>query len=496
MHAPGYIGDDDSGGTPTDGGTLTFGTFNFPRSLDPTHTRASGAVGGTEMAAIYDVLLRRDEDNDGEYDPQLARGVEHNDDYSRFTITLRPDATFSDGTPVDADAVKWSIERYLDSGFDLAPTMKSAVQNVTVPDEHTVVFDLTDPWPEFPVLLTAGAGYIVAPSSVTGGTFTPIGAGPYTVDNFSADEELDLQARDGYYGGRPHIDALRFVPGTGSNEQLDSLRAGQVNMIYLLQDRQVIQDAIDSGVSGYLAEMGLGQDILINQREGRPGADVRVRKAIAYGIDRDAYVQRVQDGLGNETGEILPPGSQWHTDVKGIGYDPDKAKKLLDEAKADGYDGKISLETATDPFSMSSAQTIQASLNAVGFDCTLDTAPSPAAGAQMVFNLHDFDLSRQSFAALDEAPYIRLAGSLGSDSGNNPGAYSDQKTDKLLADLQSAPNNEATDKVLGDLQQQINDTVPYVILGPMAAFTGWDDSVHGLKRTTANIWLFNDAWVS
>ncbi|WP_182358856.1 ABC transporter substrate-binding protein [Tomitella gaofuii] len=495
MHAPGPVGDQEDAGTPKDGGTLTFGTFNFPRSLDPTHTRASGAVGGTELAAIYDVLVRPDYDSGG-FVPQLAEKLEHNDDYSQYTVTLRDGATFSDGTPLDADAVVWSIRRYLDSKFDLAPTMSAIIKQISTPDPQTVVFELNRPWTRFPVLLTTGAGYIVAPSAVDGGTFTPIGAGPYTVDHFAQQEELVLDARDGYYGGRPHIDTLRFVPSSGAKGNLDALNAGDVDMVYMLQDRQIIQQAIDRGYPGYLAEMGLGQNIVINTVDPRPGSDMRVRQAISHAIDRDQYVQRVQNGLGDYTGEMLAPNSMWDVDVPGTTFDPEQAKKLLAEAKADGYSGKISLQTSSDQFSMSAAQTIQASLNAVGFDCSLDAAPDPAAGAQQVFNERDFDLSRQSFAMLDEAPYIRLQGSLGSGSGNNPGGYSDAQMDALLSQLQTATSRDDRNAILGKIQQRINETVPYMILGPMAAFTGWNDTVHGLQRTTANIWLFNDAWIS
>ncbi|WP_182347147.1 ABC transporter substrate-binding protein [Tomitella gaofuii] len=495
MHAPGPVGERQDGGTPKDGGTLTFGTFNFPRSLDPTHTRASGAVGGTELAAIYDVLVRMDYTT-GDFVPQLAEKLEHNAEFTQFTVTLRKGATFSDGTPLDSAAVKQSIQRYLDSKFDLAPTMSAILQGIATPDPQTVVFTLSSPWSQFPVLLTTGPGYIVAPSAVKGDSFTPIGAGPYTVSRFAQHEELVLEARDGYYGGRAHIDTLRFVPSSGAKSNLDALNASGVDMVYMLQDRQVIQQTIDQGYSGYLAEMGLGQNILINNKDPRPGSDARVRQAIAYGIDRDQYLQRVQGGLGDYNGEMLAPNSMWNVDVAGISYDPEKAKKLLAEAKADGYDGKIALETASDPFSMNAAQAIQASLNNIGFDCTLNVSPDPAAGAAKVFNERNFDISRQSLAMIDEAPYIRLQGSLGSDSGNNPGGYSDAQMDGLLSQLQAATTHDERDEILGKIQTRINETVPYAILGPMAAFTGWNNRVHGVQRTTANIWLFNDAWVS
>lgn len=140
----GYVGVDDDPGDPVDGGTLTFGSYSFPSSLDPIETRSAGSVGATELSAIYDVLMISDKKS-GEYTPKLAESLEVDDDYTEYTLTLRDGVTFSDGTPVDADAVRWSIERYADSGFDLAAIFTSAVAAIDTPDERTVVFTMNHP---------------------------------------------------------------------------------------------------------------------------------------------------------------------------------------------------------------------------------------------------------------------------------------------------------------------------------------------------------------
>lgn len=100
-------------GEPRSGGTIAYAGYTAVSSLDPAARQDGGSTGGTEMAALYDLLLRYDQDSD-QYVPQLADSMTGNEDGIVWTLTLREGATFSDGTPVDAAAVTWSINRYLE----------------------------------------------------------------------------------------------------------------------------------------------------------------------------------------------------------------------------------------------------------------------------------------------------------------------------------------------------------------------------------------------
>src|SRR5699024_2532792 len=126
-------------------------------------------------------------------------------------LTLRYGVTFSDATALNAEALAWSIDRYVAEGGKLGKVWQDNVASVETPNPRTVVFTLNGTWPGFEFLLANGPGMIVAPSSVQDGEFTPIGAGPFVVDHHAPQEEIVLTARDDYWDGRPNLNKIEVV---------------------------------------------------------------------------------------------------------------------------------------------------------------------------------------------------------------------------------------------------------------------------------------------
>ncbi len=481
-------------GDAVDGGTLTFGSYSFPNALDPTKTQATGSTGGTEMAAIYDTLIRSDSVA-GEFVPQLAESITSNEDFSSYTVKLRDGVTFSDGTVLDSAAVKWSIDRFVAAQADVAQAWSGVVESIATPDASTVEFTLQRSWDDFPVLLSMGPGMIVGQGSDANGAFAPIGAGPFTLEKFAPNEEITLSPRADYYGGTPHLGKLRFVPTAGATASLESLNSGQLNMAYIMRDEDVIKAAQDAGLSGFLDVQGLGSIGAVNNREGRPGADLRVRQAVAYGIDPEAINARANNGLGIASSAIVPETSRWNNGTEGLQYDPAKATTLLNEAKADGYNGKLTYLAMSEPSAEAAALATQASLNSIGFDVTIDYVSSVTDLVRKLYVEHDFDITRSSYAFMDEAPYLRLYAGFGSDSNNNSVGSKDPQMDELLVAVQTATTDEAKKEAISAVQLRANETVPYSLWGPASVFLAWDNDVHEVKRSADNIMLLDSVWV-
>src|SRR5699024_5534169 len=190
-------------------------------------------------------------------------------------------ATFSDGSALDAAAATASLDRFAASYASGSQTWNRVVDEVTADDDRTFTVTLAEPWEDFPALLTMGAGMIVAPSADDGEDFRPIGAGPFTVEQFSPERELVLTAREDRHTERALLDTVRFVPTDGARTQFDEIVDGQLDATYILRDPVVLAEIEQAGLPGYRDLQGQGAIAFVNQRAGRPGEDLRVRRASA-----------------------------------------------------------------------------------------------------------------------------------------------------------------------------------------------------------------------
>ncbi|MGJ3507110.1 ABC transporter substrate-binding protein [Enemella sp. A6] len=485
----GMIGEQDAPGEPTEGGQLTFATYSEARSLDPVKTINTGSSGGIEMAAVYDVLLRHN-DETLEYEPWLAESFETTDDKT-YVLKLREGVTFSDGTPLDAEAVVWSINRYVTNKGGQSAVWQASVASTEATGPLEVTFTLQRPWSGFGYLLATAPGMIVAKSSDQGEDFTPIGAGPFTLERFAPQEELVLKRRDDYWKGKPHLESLRFFHLTDESGRYDTFKNGQTDMAYL-REAKIVTDAIENGAVGFMEVSSLGRLLLLNHREGSNTADVRVRKAIAQAIDPNFFGDRVDEGKGIHTTAMFPEMSQWHLDTEPLPHDPDAARKLLEEAKADGHSGVVRFSGVAKT-SENAALALKAQLEAVGFTVEFKYSPSISDLVQDIFVSGDFDTAIWSFGVPDGGVLPEMYESFHS-AGGNPGQYSDEEMDALVLELQQAITPEDQKAVLEKIQKRYNETVPAVSLGAAGEFVAWQDNVHGVVTSIDSVVLLGEAF--
>lgn len=489
--AHGPIGDQGEPGTPTEGGTLSFATYSPVSSLDPTVTQPTGPTGGTEMAAVYDVLMRYDSDSQT-FEPQLAESLEESPDRLTWTMRLREGVRFSDGTPFDAHAVVASIERYNARRGLYASLYTKMVHSTTAKDASTVEFRLAQPWSNFPAILAYGHGMIVAPSSQQGDKFTPIGAGPFSVVHLRTQQELELKARPDYWGGEPPLDGLKFVAIAGEQPKIEALRTGGVQMIYLRNAETV--NAATAEFPGFIITNSMTTIGQINSAPGRPGADRRVRQAMAYAIDTDIVNERARGGQEIMGTDLFQPWSQWHGDTAGITPDPAKAKQLLDQAMADGFDGKVTYVGINDPDAQQVALAVQAQLNAVGFDASIEYAGSVPDMVRRLYADRNFDIALGGYNVSDIDPEIRLFNALHSTSNNLIGLKS-PVMDGLLSDVLSAPDTETKRRALDEIQQFINEDQSFLTWGAGRTYVAWSENVFGVDPSIDQIVLFDEAFI-
>lgn len=491
--AVGIIGDQPDGGAPRNGGTLTFASYAPVASLDPTKTQPAGSAGGTEMAGIYDLLIRYDASTQS-YQPQLAESLTESDDHLQWTLKLRHGVTFSDGTPLDAEAVVASTDRFNQKRGANSELFTSGVKSIAATDESTVVYTMNQPWGEFPALLSQGHGMVVGKASDAGEKFTPIGAGAFTLDRLVGGTEVVLKARPEYWNGTPHLDTIRFVDIKDDQPKIDALKSGGIHMAYLRNPATV--SAAKTEYPGYFETVSMMDVGQINNREGRPGSDVRIRKAMALAVDPAVINQRVMSGLGMPGTEIFHPWSSWNSDISGLTPNLDEAKKLTEEAKSDGFDGKITYVAVQSPASQAMALAVQSMLQAAGFDVEIVYTASATDMIRRIYVDHDFDLSSGAYSIADAAPYVRLYSTLHSGSSNNVLGLDDPEIDSILAEIQTATTTDAKHDKIADLQKAVNDKVPFLAWGAGASFVPWTPDVFGVVPSMTSIMLLDKAWIA
>ncbi|KRF21226.1 hypothetical protein ASG90_02200 [Nocardioides sp. Soil797] len=487
------INANDDSGEPVKGGTLRVAEYSEARTLDPTTTYPTGSTGGNIEAAVYDTLMRYNHEADT-FEPQLAESLETDDNVS-WTLKLRDGVKFHDGTPLDADAVVASINRYINSYGLHAMLTKSIIKKMEAVDPKTVEFEMKSAWPRFPNVLGTGVGMILAPAAYKDPqNFKPIGAGPFKFESYKPNETTKVVANEDYWNGRPNLDAIEFdILGTDKTAY-ETLQSGGVDVTYV-RSTELVDDVIEGDLPAMVTYASLANNLWFNSREGSPTADRRVREALALAFDPKIYLDRIANGAGDPNKLLIGADSAWATGVEPMPTDTAAAKKLLEEAKADGYDGKIRVLARTDQASQAGAVAMQGMFEAVGFDVKLDLVANVADQVQKIYVDHDFDIATAATSLNDEDVFGRLSSALGSTSAVNVGGYTSSEMDKLVSELQAIDQPEDGKEILTKIEALWSKDAPGVAINSGALLNVWNENVHGIKPSTETIALFDEAWI-
>ncbi len=484
------------------GGSVTMAMGSQPTGLDPFVVNGTPSTGGMEIIQIYDTLLQYDKETHT-YEPRVAESIESNDEFDEWTVKIRPDITFGNGDPLDAAAVKASIERFQsEENRGTYRNLAMLITKMTVQDDSTIVFNLSEPWATFPFALANTPGMIVNTkvAEERGEKFVtdPSGAGvgPYEVTKFTPGEEIVLTAKDDYWGGPVCIETIRFIPMPTDSGKYEAFRAGELQAAWMREPLTIDQTQQEE-VPAILTYQNAANVLILNsgvRGTEAPTTDVRVRQAIAHAIDVNAVDDRANEGTGSATNAILGENSGFFTGAEGLPYDRDKAGDLIAQAKADGFDGKINMLCAKGSEEMGLA--VSAQLGAAGFDVEYESLTDSAAIVDRVIIKADFDVSCFGLNLIDEGLWPTMTNSLSSTSQSNYGGLQDPAIDELLSELRMASTTEEIGAAVAELQKRWNEVVPAVVLNSAPNATIYADNLHNLQPTSNSLVYFSDAYLS
>ena len=373
----GACGDDDESST-TDsgakyGGTLSLGLEGDLEGLDPHLTKLGWTIVGA-VEQVYSTLTIHDDS----LSPQagLAESWDVSGDGKTYTFNLRKGVKFHNGRELEASDVKFSLERLTNPDIP-APygSFLEPVQTVEAPEKRKVVITLSEPNASLLVNLSIPTMAVVPKEEVESrGDLNDFmsGSGPFKFKERTPGSRLLLEKNSDYYiDGRPYIDELAVLILSDETARTAALRTGDVDMIDNVPFKDVASLQGDSSIS-VLGGPSLNYTSWLVNVKKEPFDDVKVRQALAWGLNRQEVVDKGFDGLGRplEGTALIPP--YWAgSDKKIYGTDYDKAKQLLAEAGfPDGF--KMELLTSVEAFYQTPISEVsQAEWRKIGIDADI-----------------------------------------------------------------------------------------------------------------------------
>lgn len=371
--------------------TLVDSRDNYdPRSLDPA--LSTDVPTGRVVGYLFDGLTRFTPD--AKVIPALATSWSVSPDGTIYTFHLRRGVTFTDGTPFVARQVAASWRRVLDPkvrggrGWPLYPILGAkefadgkgtAIPGIATPNDSTVVVTLKEPFAIFPKLLAMPVAAIAPDNIPASFGEHPVGTGPWKLVEWKHDDYLLFAPNRDYWGGAPKADSLKARIIAEPSTAVAEFQSGNVDVLQVPQGeiRDWEEDAERKKLLASTPSLELVY-VAINTTRG-PLADVRVRQAINYSIDRPTIVRNLIAGRGELASGVIPsslPGS----DKTRVGYQFDtlRARQLLREA---GYPNGIDVElwTSTTPIYVRIAETLQGYLALSGIRAKIVQRESAAA---------------------------------------------------------------------------------------------------------------------
>ena len=498
-----------------DGGTLGYGEYGRPSTLDPITSNEMISLRITEL--VFNGLVGIDEKQ--QIVPELAERWEVSKDGRAYTFFLRKDVTWhpkegEDSKPFTADDVVFTYNimmhprtitplkvryEFIDkveklSDYTAQFTLKRPILNALAKFSFKV---LPKHGPSNPLYLTREDPFVQH----------PIGTGPYILKTITTDREIVLVANENYFKGRPHINKFISKPFADQNIMTQALMFNAIDMVVLVNPRDIPElqgdkrfilqpyNALSYGFFGY----NLRNPLL---------ADKRVRKAFTYAVNRQEMLDSFFNGQGTIISGPFAPGSwAYNLDVQPLPFDPQKAIALLREAgfnpgpdgvmQKDGKKLTLSLKVPIEKESEAVKRVVlafQNYLKNIGAAVKVEFKEWQA-WKESVFLEHDFDIVFASWVFDDSADISSLfhSAEIGSWK-NNFGAYSNPEVDGLIVESKLTLDHEKRRTINRKLHAILSDEAPYTFLWTLTNYSGHHKKLRRVAIHPYKFFSFADEW--
>jgi peptide/nickel transport system substrate-binding protein len=455
------------------------------------------SVGTTRQyaRALYNALFRVS--LDGQVSGELIERWETPDPRT-YVFHVRPGVTFHDGTAVDAQAIKFNLDR-LNNPETKAfyRTQLVGIESVEVIDAMSLRLKLTEPDGTLPARLSDGAGWVVSPAGVEkwGEDFAthPVGSGPFEFVDWVKDDHLTLKRFANYWekdkqGQQlPYLDGLTFKPIADLTVMLTGLRTGTIDIAEAVQASDLPTIRADSNLK---VVEGPGNLMVLWLNMSKPPFDNKaLRQAVAWGFDREAIHRGVYFGTGSVAQYLLPPMS-WALDPKGPFPTLDVARtkaKLAEGNQPNGFSFQALVNNTSNDMQL--AQAVQGQLAAQGIRVELIPLTSQVNADRRLSG--DFEGSFSNLTPTTD-PDQHIYSYIRTGQGVNRSRYSNPKVDELLDKARQSTDQATRRALYFEAQPLIIDDSPVIFLhhdadlkGVRARVDGFEPSVDSFVRVTS-----------
>jgi ABC-type transport system substrate-binding protein len=480
-----------SHGQPKYGGSLQMVDEVDANGFDAIKGRSQG-IGGIAANLVMERLFEMDKD--GHLVPALGLSATPSADGKTWSIQLRENISFHDGTPFTADAVVNHWQRILNPENHYGGLiLLHPIASVEKTGDHEVRFHLDHPWLSFTAALASANGFaalIPSPKAVADDiqNRAPVGTGPFVFKEWKSGDRIIL-ARNPHYrqAGKPYLDEIVLRAILDHETRYAALISGQVDLMITDRPNHVKILSENPKFTALLREPA-GAFILALNTTKPPLDDVRVRRAFAYAWDQKQYLRASYK-------DIMKYTETWYGDALSCddtGYlhpDPVKAKALIAE-----YGKPVAVTYSHSPTNRGreTGEILQQMLKPIGITVTL--APNDWAAISKQISSKEYNIATWGIAGTDEIePYTMAA--FQSESPWNVTGYKSQEVDKMLHDQRMSVDQETRKATFCKIVQQVNQDAPFLYLcAPIIhAFAGTD--VKNLPEWRYGFLNLADVWL-
>lgn len=479
-----------SDGEPVEGGELVTYTSQTIFSFDPAQVQAYnyGAQGGY-MQALYDTLVYVDRE-DNEIKPGLAESLlpVEGTNCAEWELTLRSGVEFTDGTPLDAEAVAFNWERIQDP--DTISPQAPNLADVAFEPGDELVLDITLPQPNcaFDRLVAGTLPFVASPTAIEehGEEFeeNPVGAGPFVLGEWDpATGDATMERNPDYYEeGKPHLDAITFTEIGDGSTAVDTIASGQVHVMSTGVSGTDVDEAEAAGLQVDLLPISGGGGYQFNTAQA-PFDELCAREAVAYGLDPAGIDEALNTSeiVGGPTYGLFEEDSPFYEpDIEFPSNDPERAEAAAEEC-AD-MDNPVQFTiTALTGNDQQLGEYVASRLNTIeGIEVEVETI-SLADAYTTIFVNRDYHLTSYPGGMRFTDPNPLFDSWLATDGTLNLTGYSSEEMDEALQELRAAEEEADRAEALREVQELWTRDIPLWIHSAPVSYFIYANDVTGVE---------------